>query len=141
MVVWFREGGVEVVGRESLGEGVRVVEGIVVADVEVDGAPMPDELVTGAPEDDELFSDERRRVMVNELFAMATGRGPTKISDAARVRASEQYNKIGAEHWERRSAADDDAVVGELLARMTLVEIDAALEAVRLILVPEVDDG
>lgn len=86
-------------------------------------------LVTGDEVDDHQFSEGRRRRMIDELYEMAMGN--RRVNDTARVRAAEQWTKLGSEHWELRSRADDDDVVGELLNRMTAGEIADLLDQAR----------
>ena len=129
-LVWGSRGGV--VGAAPFCDGAADGGGRVVG-VDV----VPEVLVSGGVGDDDLFSERRRREAVNELFAMGTGRGPHKVSDAARVRAMEQYNRLGEQHWVRRSAADDDDVVVELLGRLSLSELERLLVEVRELRVAE----
>ena len=141
-LVWSRSQVLVVLLGWCRGQGVRVVEGseVDVVDV-VDGLVCfiggggvasvrgggGGGLVTGEADDDELFSEGRRRRLVEHLFEMATGVGEGKIQDTAKVRAAESYAKMAGEHWERRSRADDDAVVAELLERMTVADLRGLL--------------
>ena len=77
----------------------------------------------GSADDDELFTPAKRRRAIDELFRMGTGQAATKVSDQARVRALEQWAKLGDEHWEQRSRVDDDDVVMELLMRMDVADL------------------